>query len=163
MGVNLGAAMSPLLCGYIGETYGWHYGFGLATIGMLTGIAVFVAPIRITQILILAGAIATAVSLLFIQDNVYQLAVNAFVGLALVVAAAISFVALNRGGLPAKAGAPPDLAVLKRKFGPLRADFAVYLGVRAQCAAPGDVGTPGSNCRRNADRLRWPGASVANL
>ena len=44
MGINLGAAMSPLLCGYIGETYGWHYGFGLATIGMLIGIAVFVAP-----------------------------------------------------------------------------------------------------------------------
>ena len=44
MGINLGAAMSPLLCGYIGETYGWHYGFGLATLGMLTGVAVFVAP-----------------------------------------------------------------------------------------------------------------------
>ena len=24
MGINLGAAMAPLLCGYIGETYGWH-------------------------------------------------------------------------------------------------------------------------------------------
>ena len=46
MGINLGAAMSPLLCGYIGETYGWHWGFGLATIGMLTGVAVFVAPTR---------------------------------------------------------------------------------------------------------------------
>ena len=44
MGINLGAAMSPLLCGYIGETYGWHYGFGLASLGMLTGLAVFVAP-----------------------------------------------------------------------------------------------------------------------
>ena len=55
MGINLGAAMSPLLCGYVGETYGWHYGFGLATIGMLTGVAVFVAPIRLTQMLILAA------------------------------------------------------------------------------------------------------------
>ena len=44
MGINLGAAMSPLLCGYIGETFGWHYGFGLATLGMLIGLAVFVAP-----------------------------------------------------------------------------------------------------------------------
>jgi POT family proton-dependent oligopeptide transporter len=50
MGVNLGAAMSPLLCGYIGETYGWHRGFGLATIGMLTGVAVFVAPSVISQV-----------------------------------------------------------------------------------------------------------------
>jgi len=49
MGINLGAAMSPLLCGYIGETYGWHYGFGLATIGMLTGVAVFVTPSVISQ------------------------------------------------------------------------------------------------------------------
>jgi POT family proton-dependent oligopeptide transporter len=49
MGVNLGAAMSPLLCGYIGETYGWHLGFGLATIGMLTGVAVFVAPSMLSQ------------------------------------------------------------------------------------------------------------------
>ena len=47
MGINLGAALSPLVCGYVGETYGWHYGFGLATIGMLTGVAVFVAPVRV--------------------------------------------------------------------------------------------------------------------
>ncbi len=44
IGINLGAAMAPLLCGYIGETYGWHYGFGLATIGMLVGLAVFRGP-----------------------------------------------------------------------------------------------------------------------
>jgi POT family proton-dependent oligopeptide transporter len=25
MGINLGAAMAPLLCGFIGETYGWHW------------------------------------------------------------------------------------------------------------------------------------------
>src|SRR5262245_40151620 len=69
MGINLGAAMSPLLCGYIGETYGWHYGFGLATIGMLTGLAVFVAPVRLTQILISAGAIASAVGLFFASPD----------------------------------------------------------------------------------------------
>ena len=53
MGINLGAAMSPVLCGYVGETYGWHYGFGLATAGMLIGVAVFVAPNWLTQLLIL--------------------------------------------------------------------------------------------------------------
>ena len=31
IGVNLGGAISPLLCGYIGETYGWERGFGLAS------------------------------------------------------------------------------------------------------------------------------------
>ena len=69
MGINLGAAMSPLLCGYIGETYGWHYGFGLATIGMLIGVAVFVAPIRLTQVLIMAGAVAAAGSLFYFHPG----------------------------------------------------------------------------------------------
>ncbi len=42
MGINLGAALGSLLCGYIGETYGWGYGFGLAGIGMLAGLLVFI-------------------------------------------------------------------------------------------------------------------------
>ncbi|NJM50563.1 MAG: peptide MFS transporter [Sphingomonadales bacterium] len=42
MGINLGAAIGSLLCGYIGETYGWAYGFGLAGIGMLLGLIVFI-------------------------------------------------------------------------------------------------------------------------
>ena len=41
MGINLGAAVAPLLCGYIGEMWGWHYGFGLAGVGMLAGVVVF--------------------------------------------------------------------------------------------------------------------------
>jgi len=41
MGINLGAALAPLICGYIGETYGWFYGFSLAGIGMLLGLIVF--------------------------------------------------------------------------------------------------------------------------
>ncbi len=42
MGINLGAAASSLIVGYVGETYGWHYGFGLAGIGMLLGQLVFI-------------------------------------------------------------------------------------------------------------------------
>lgn len=41
MGINLGAFISSILCGYLGITYGWKYGFGLAGIGMLCGLAVF--------------------------------------------------------------------------------------------------------------------------
>ena len=37
MGINLGAAIGSLLCGYLGETYGWAYGFGAAGFGMLLG------------------------------------------------------------------------------------------------------------------------------
>lgn len=41
-GINLGAWIAPLICGYLGETYGWKYGFGLAGIGMLGGLLVFI-------------------------------------------------------------------------------------------------------------------------
>tara|TARA_Y100000739_G_scaffold218452_1_gene215861 strand:- start:547 stop:2214 length:1668 start_codon:yes stop_codon:yes gene_type:complete len=41
MGINLGAAVAPILCGYLGNKFGWHYGFGLAGLGMLAGIIVF--------------------------------------------------------------------------------------------------------------------------
>lgn len=40
-GINLGGAAAPLLCGWLGQTYGWPYGFGLAGLGMLIGLLVF--------------------------------------------------------------------------------------------------------------------------
>ncbi|KRA80320.1 peptide MFS transporter [Altererythrobacter sp. Root672] len=42
MGINLGAALGSLMCGYLGETFGWSYGFGAAGVGMLLGLVVFV-------------------------------------------------------------------------------------------------------------------------
>ena len=42
MGINLGAMLGALLCGYIGQNYSWSYGFGLAGGGMLLGLTVFV-------------------------------------------------------------------------------------------------------------------------
>ncbi|MDX2465166.1 MAG: peptide MFS transporter [Porticoccus sp.] len=41
MGINIGAFVATLLCGYLGETLGWRYGFGAAGIGMLLGMAIF--------------------------------------------------------------------------------------------------------------------------
>ncbi|MBC09908.1 MAG: MFS transporter [Gammaproteobacteria bacterium] len=41
MGINLGAFSATLLCAYLGETYGWRYGFGLAGVGMLVGLFTF--------------------------------------------------------------------------------------------------------------------------
>jgi len=43
MGVNVGAALGTILVGYLGETIGWSYGFGLAGIGMVIGLIIFVA------------------------------------------------------------------------------------------------------------------------
>ncbi|MEZ5546517.1 MAG: peptide MFS transporter [Pseudomonadales bacterium] len=42
MGINLGSFFAALLCGWLGQTYGWGYGFGLAGIGMLLGLLVFI-------------------------------------------------------------------------------------------------------------------------
>lgn len=41
MGINLGAWMAPLICGLVGETYGWFWGFGIAGLGMMAGLFVF--------------------------------------------------------------------------------------------------------------------------
>jgi len=41
MGINIGAFSATLLCGYLGETYGWSYGFGAAGIGMVIGLITF--------------------------------------------------------------------------------------------------------------------------
>jgi len=43
VGINVGGFLAPLVCGFLGETYGWHWGFGAAGIGMLLGLVVYVA------------------------------------------------------------------------------------------------------------------------
>ena len=42
VGINLGAFLSPLVCGTLGEVYGWHYGFAAAGVGMLLGLGVYI-------------------------------------------------------------------------------------------------------------------------
>ena len=42
MGINLGAFLASIFCGYLGIVHGWRYGFGLAGIGMLLGLFIFI-------------------------------------------------------------------------------------------------------------------------
>jgi POT family proton-dependent oligopeptide transporter len=42
IGINLGAFLGALIAGWLGETYGWAWGFGAAGFGMLLGLIVFV-------------------------------------------------------------------------------------------------------------------------
>ena len=42
MGINLGALISPIVCGYLGQKIGWHWGFGAAGVGMTLGLAQYV-------------------------------------------------------------------------------------------------------------------------
>jgi len=123
MGINLGAALSPLLCGYIAHKYSWHYGFGLATIGMLLGLGVFVVPGGIARMLILASAVASAVSLMVYRPSgLMLLALNIFVAVSLLSAAIIGWVAAGRGGLPDDTGRPPNRDTYRRYA------VIVYLG-----------------------------------
>jgi proton-dependent oligopeptide transporter, POT family len=41
VGINLGAFFSPLVCGTLGELYGWHYGFSAAGVGMVAGLLIY--------------------------------------------------------------------------------------------------------------------------
>lgn len=41
MGINVGSFVATILCGWLGETYGWGYGFGAAGIGMVIGVFTF--------------------------------------------------------------------------------------------------------------------------
>lgn len=41
MGINLGAFLGQIITGFLGETIGWHYGFGAAGFGMFLGLLVF--------------------------------------------------------------------------------------------------------------------------
>ena len=42
MGVNLGAFIGPLVCGWLGEKVNWHYGFAAAGVGMVGGVIQYV-------------------------------------------------------------------------------------------------------------------------
>lgn len=41
LGIQLAVIISPLICGTLGEVYGWHWGFGAAGVGMLTGLSIY--------------------------------------------------------------------------------------------------------------------------
>ena len=43
VGINIGGFLAPLVCGTLGEVYGWHWGFGAAGLGMLAGLVIYVA------------------------------------------------------------------------------------------------------------------------
>src|SRR5215467_28081 len=46
MGINLGALISPIICGYVGERISWRLGFGVAGLGMLLGLIQYVLGAR---------------------------------------------------------------------------------------------------------------------
>jgi proton-dependent oligopeptide transporter, POT family len=47
MGINLGGLLAPLVCGTLGELYGWHWGFTAAGVGMAIGLAIYCSFLRL--------------------------------------------------------------------------------------------------------------------
>ncbi len=91
-GVNLGAFWAAVLCGYLGQSYGWKYGFGLAGVGMLAGYVTFmvgkpllqghgeppdparlakplIGPLNLEWLLYLAGVLGVGAIWLLVQHN----------------------------------------------------------------------------------------------
>jgi POT family proton-dependent oligopeptide transporter len=98
MGINLGAAIGTILVAYLGQTIGWGYGFGLAGIGMVAGLIVFVlgkkvlfgageapAPLSKSREFILYGigiaAVAVMWALVQYQDVIQNLLIVSGIGL----------------------------------------------------------------------------------
>jgi len=46
MGINLGGLLAPLVCGTLGELYGWHWGFAAAGVGMAIGLVIYCSSLR---------------------------------------------------------------------------------------------------------------------
>lgn len=46
MGINIGALVAPIVCDWLGENVGWHYGFGAAGVGMTLGLVQYVVGWR---------------------------------------------------------------------------------------------------------------------
>jgi POT family proton-dependent oligopeptide transporter len=121
MGINLGAAVGTILVAYLGQTIGWGFGFGLAGIGMVAGLIVFVlgkkalrgsgeAPkplARGTELTLYAvglGGVAVIWVLIQYQDVIQTLLMISGVGL-LGYVAAVAALQLPYGSI---GGAPGD-------------------------------------------------------
>jgi len=91
MGINMGAFLASIACGFLGINYGWKYGFGLAGIGMLFGLITFLffqpwlegkaeppnpaklkekifGPINVELACYLAGLIIIGVAMFFVMN-----------------------------------------------------------------------------------------------
>lgn len=49
MGINIGGMLAPIVCAAVADAWGWHYGFGLAGVGMVLGLAVVVGGRRLLR------------------------------------------------------------------------------------------------------------------
>jgi POT family proton-dependent oligopeptide transporter len=82
-GINFGAVAGPLLCGFLGERYGWHVGFGVASLFMLGALATYLSgyrylPARVERKTRVAAAPLTAGDRKVIAVLVVAMAITVF-------------------------------------------------------------------------------------
>lgn len=102
-GINLGGVLAGLVCGYLGETYGWRYGFGAAGIGMLAGLLMFLWGQKYLHGLAESPAPEKLRERMFLGlRREHAIYLGAFAGLAPIASLmwATANGALNLGGLP---------------------------------------------------------------
>jgi POT family proton-dependent oligopeptide transporter len=95
MGINFGAWLGPMICGFLGESprFGWHWGFGAAGVGMTFGLIQYVMGTRhMDDAGLLKGDAAQ-------PDNVRRATTQFLRGLAVTVILTIAFIAMARGGM----------------------------------------------------------------
>ena len=85
VGINIGGFLAPLVCGTLGEFYGWHWGFGAAGVGMLAGLVIYIVggrylpdPVHAAKPAARAGAAAGSHRATFILLFAIGLAVTVF-------------------------------------------------------------------------------------
>lgn len=120
LGINLGSALAAITVGYVGQRFGWNFGFGLAALGMLLGlmvtvlagryVSVYAPPAarsssRASALIRMSGVALSTLLLVFALLQAPQ-----FVGVALVIALVVGAVALWR-----QCGASED-AHARRRF-----------------------------------------------
>jgi proton-dependent oligopeptide transporter, POT family len=136
MGVNLGAAIGPLIVAYVGETYSYAYGFSLAALGMFVGIIIFFVPTLVSRILIGASALIGILTLSGIAGKFmnnggdpFAIGLNIIVALFLLIAGLLCIKGLGRGGLTKSDGVDPGAAIRRKPvFGGIQAEWCVYIG-----------------------------------
>jgi len=91
MAINFGAVFGPLLCGILAQYYGWHYGFGVAAVFMLAGLATYLygyrhlpgkverrsrvsEPLSASDWRVIAALLAVMLITIFQSASYYQLA-----------------------------------------------------------------------------------------
>ena len=95
MGINFGAWLGPMICGFLGESqqFGWHWGFGAAGVGMTFGLIQYVLGTKhMGNAGLLKGDAAH-------PDSVKRATTQFIRGLAVTVILTATFIALARGGL----------------------------------------------------------------